>query len=560
MNKIYFALISLVGTATFTPGSAQVYGKNGMVVSENAIASKVGVEILKEGGNAIDAAVATAFALSVTFPQAGNIGGGGFLVYLDSTGYSTTVDFREKAPILATPDMFLDDNDQLINGSNHRGLKSVGVPGTVAGLYLAHQKYGVLQWKEVVQPSIDLCEKGIILSYTLSQQAEEICSGDSPEFLKNYFKNAEGDLIKFGEIWKQKELAGTLRIIRDKGKDGFYTGAVAEEIETYMKGNGGLITLEDLKKYEAIERTPVKGTYKEFEIIAMPPPCSGGVAIIEMLNIMEHANLDSIEFNSAQYVHIIAEAMRRAFADRAEYLGDPDFNFDMPLDKLTSKEFAKVRYDNIDFKRASVSDLTRFGQIYDGPSTTHISIIDKSGNSVSLTFSLEQSYGSGLGSPKLGFIFNNEMGDFNPQPGYTSSDGLIGTKPNLIEPEKRMLSSMSPTIITKDGRPYLIIGSPGGRTIISSVFQTILCVLDYDMPVNKAIEAMKVHHQWIPDQLVYEKNLLSPDTRKRLEAMGHILVERENIGRLCGITIDEKRKIYVGASDSSSPDGAAVGY
>jgi gamma-glutamyltranspeptidase/glutathione hydrolase len=276
--------------------------------------------------------------------------------------------------------------------------------------------------------------------------------------------------------------------------------------------------------------------------------------------MMEHANLDSIEFNSAQYVHIIAEAMRRAFADRAEYLGDPEFNFDMPLDKLTSKEFAKVRYNNIDFKRASDSDLTKFGQIYDGPSTTHISIIDKSGNSVSLTFSLEQSYGSRLGSPKLGFIFNNEMGDFNPQPGYTSSDGLIGTKPNLIEPEKRMLSSMSPTIITKDGRPYLIIGSPGGRTIISSVFQTILCVIDYDMPVNKAIEAMKVHHQWIPDQLVFEKNMLSPDTRKLLEAMGHILVERENIGRLCGITIDEKRKIYVGASDSSSPDGAAVGY
>lgn len=560
MNKFLLALISLCVIAAFTPAFAQVYGKNGMVVSENAIASKVGVDILKKGGNAIDASVATAFALAVTLPRAGNIGGGGFLVYMDSTGYSTTIDFREKAPLLATPDMFLDDKGGLIKGSNHKGLKSVGVPGTVAGLYLAHQKYGRLPWKEVVQPSIELAEDGFMLSYTLSEQAEKMNSGDYPEFIQNYFKNDKGELIKFGETWKQKELAKTLKIIRDKGKDGFYSGSVAQEIAKYMKENGGIITLEDLKKYKAIERTPLKGTYKDFEIIAMPPPGSGGVAIIEMLNIMEQANLDSIAFNSAQYVHLIAEAMRRAFADRAEFLGDPDFNLDMPLDKLTSKEFAKVRYDNIDFEKASVSDSTRFGQIYDGSSTTHLSVIDKSGNSVSLTYTLEYSYGSKLGSPKLGFIFNNEMGDFNPEPGLTNSSGLIGSKPNLIEAEKRMLSSMSPTIITKDGKPYLIIGSPGGRRIINTVFQTILSVLHYDMPVHKAIEAMKVHHQWLPDVLVYEKNLLSTDTQKKLESMGHILVERDYLGRLCGITIDEKTKIYVGASDSSSPDGGAVGY
>jgi len=560
INALLLALISTVGIVVSTPSFAQVFGKKGMVVSENAYASQVGIEILKKGGNAVDASVATAFALAVTFPQAGNIGGGGFLVYMDSTGYSTTIDFREKAPILASADMYLDEAGQLIKGSNHRGLKSVGVPGTVAGLYFAHQKYGVLSWNEVIQPSIDLAENGVILSWTLSQDAERINSGNAPEFLKNYFKNSKGELTKFGEIWKQKELANTLKIIRDKGKDGFYTGAVAEEIAAYMKENGGLITLEDLKKYEAVERKPVKGTYKDFEIISMPPPSSGGVAIIEMLNMMENANLDSIEFNSSQYVHLIAEVMRRAYADRAEYLGDPDFNVDMPLDKLTSKKFAKLRYKNINFMQASISDSIKFGQIYDGSNTTHLSVIDKKGNCVSLTYTLEQPYGCGLGSPKLGFIFNNEMGDFNPKPGYTDSRGLIGTAPNLIEPEKRMLSSMSPTIITKEGKPYLIIGSPGGRTIINTVFQTILCVLDYEMPINKAIEAMKVHHQWMPDQIVYEKDLLSPDTKKQLETMGHVLVEIENLGHLCGITIDERRKIYIGASDSSSPDGAAIGY
>src|SRR5690606_14988775 len=262
------------------------------------------------------------------------------------------------------------------------------------------------------------------------------------------------------------------------------------------------------------EREAITGTYKDYGIVSMPPPSSGGVAIIEMLNIMEQANLDSIPFNSTQYVHLVAEAMRRAFADRAEYLGDPDFNLEMPLDRLTSKEFAKMRYENIDINRASVSDSLKFGQLYDSPHTTHLSVVDKAGNAVSLTYTIEESYGSGLGSPKLGFIFNNEMGDFNPQPGYTDSGWLIGTNPNIIQPEKRMLSSMSPTIVTKNGELYLIIGSPGGRTIINTVFQTILNVIAYDMPLKKAIEAMKIHHQWFPDQLTFEKDLMSPDTQK----------------------------------------------
>jgi gamma-glutamyltranspeptidase/glutathione hydrolase len=408
-----------------------------MVVCDNKIASKVGIEILKKGGNAIDASIATALALAVTHPQAGNIGGGGFLVYLDRNKQATTIDFREKAPLAATKTMYLDKNNNLIKGSNHNGAKSIGVPGTVAGLYLAHRKYGVLPWKELVQPSVDLAEKGFKLSWTLAQHAKKFNSGDYPEFIKNFFSNDEQTRLKFNELWVQKELSNTLKLIRDQGRDGFYTGLVAKEIAAFMQANNGIITERDLAKYEAIERKPLKGTYKEYGIIAMPPPSSGGVAVIEMLNMMEHAKLDSIPFNSKQYVHLLAETMRRAFADRAEYLGDPDFNINMPLDKLTSKKFARMRLDHINLNKASVSDSTKFGHPYDGKNTTHLSVIDKKGNAVSLTYTLERSYGSYLGASKLGFIFNNEMGDFNPKPGYTNSGWLIGTAPNTIAPEKK---------------------------------------------------------------------------------------------------------------------------
>lgn len=547
----FFVLTSCLG---------QTYAKNGMVVSDNKIASEVGVAILKKGGNAIDAAVATAFALAVVHPQAGNIGGGGFIVFMNAAGGSTTIDFREKAPLRATPDMFLDENDDLIEGSNHQGLKSVGVPGTVAGLYLAHQKYGSLPWKELVQPSVDLAENGFILSWTLASHAKRMQENTTPKFMQDYFKKSNGVLVEFGEIWEQPALAKTLELIRDKGKDGFYKGKVAREIEKFMKANGGIITRKDLKEYTAIERSPVKGSYNEYEIYSMPPPSSGGVALIEMMNIMELANLDSVQFNSATYVHLVAETMRRAFADRAEFLGDPDFNPEMPIAKLISKEFAQRRYRNIDFERASKSDSTKFGQLYDGTNTTHLSVIDKNGSAVSLTYTLEYSYGSKLGSPRLGFIFNNEMGDFNPQPGYTDSGWLIGTDPNIIQPGKRMLSSMTPTIVSKEGKPYLVIGSPGGRTIINTVFQTVLNVLAYEMPIHKAIEAMKIHHQWLPDRLIFETHLMSPDTQKALEEMGHMMYGTRNLGRLMGIINSEEQGIYIGASDSSSPDGAAVGY
>ncbi|WP_084123375.1 gamma-glutamyltransferase [Aquiflexum balticum] len=540
---------------------AQTYGKNGMVVSDNILASEVGIDILKKGGNAIDASIATAFALAVTHPEAGNIGGGGFIVLMKSDGEVTTFDFREKAPLKATSDLFQDADGNLIEGSNHETIKAVGVPGTVAGLYLAHQKYGSLPWAELVQPAVDLAEKGFPMTWGLYQVAMRMSElDDSYDIMKNYFRNENGEIIQPGEIWTQAALANTLSLIRDHGHDGFYKGPVAEEIASYMKEKGGIITKEDLAKYEAIERKPLKGTYNEFEIYSMPPPSSGGVALIEMMNLMELADLEKIEFNSTAYVHLVAEAMKRAFADRAEHLGDPDFNPDLPVDRLTSKAFAKMRFENIDMSKASLSDSSRYGQLYDGSSTTHFSVVDKDGNAVSLTYTLEHSYGVKMGSSKLGFIFNNEMGDFNPVAGVTNSRGQIGSSPNLIAPEKRMLSSMTPTIVAKDGKPYLIIGSPGGRTIINTVFQTVLNVLEYDMRIDKAIEAMKIHHQWFPDEIRYERHLLSPDTRDALELMGHKLRAVNNLGVLMGITYDSRLKVYIGAADSSSEDGAAVGY
>nr|WP_026167250.1 gamma-glutamyltransferase [Balneola vulgaris] len=557
-HLLLFALVGLFFQNTTV--QAQTYARNGMVVSASEIASQTGIDILKQGGNAIDAAVGTAFSLAVTWPSAGNIGGGGFIVFMDKDGKATTFDFREKAPLASTQDMFLDENGEVISGINHNTLLAVGVPGTVAGLYKAHQKYGKLPWKDVVQPAVTLAKEGFPFTWSLYRAGSSYSKNENLPFMQQYFLNENGELPEPGEIWTQPELAYTLSLIRDHGRDGFYKGEVAKEIASYMKENGGIITEEDLAKYEAIEREPLKGTYKGYEIYSMPPPSSGGATIIQMMNMMEQANFDEIEFNSASYIHLLAETMRRAYADRAQHLGDPDFNPDMPVDRLISKEHAKNRFANLDMTKASESDSSKFGQLYDGTNTTHFSVMDKDGNAVSLTYTLEHSYGVKMGSEKLGFIFNNEMGDFNPQPGVTTSRGQIGTPANVVAPEKRMLSSMSPTIIAKDGKPYLLIGSPGGRTIINTVFQTILNVVEHDMRVDKAIEALKIHHQWLPDRIVYEGDLMSPDTRKILEAMGHTLSTRTNLGALMGITYFPEQNLIIGAADSSRPDGAAIGY
>jgi gamma-glutamyltranspeptidase/glutathione hydrolase len=541
--------------------SAQTYAKNGMVVSASKISSQTGVDILQQGGNAIDAAIATAFSLAVTHPTAGNIGGGGFMVFMNARGETTTIDFREKAPLASSETMFLDEEGKIKDNSNHKGLLATGVPGTVAGLYLAHQKYGKLPWKDLVQPAIDLAENGFAFNWNLFNAAKRFKKvADDYPFMATYFNNEQDELTQPNEIWKQSALANTLKQIRDKGRDGFYKGDIAQKIDTYMKANGGIITTEDLEKYEAVERKPLNGNYKGYDIYGMPPPSSGGATLIQMMNTMELVDWDNVEFNSTEYVHIVAEAMRRGFADRAEHLGDPDFNPDMPVDKLISKAHANNRFKNISMERASVSDSTKFGQIYDSKNTTHFSIIDKDGNAISLTYTLENGYGVKMGSKELGFIFNNEMGDFNPVPRATTSGSQIGTKPNLVAPQKRMLSSMSPTIVAKDGKPYLIIGSPGGRTIINTVFQTTLNVLEFNMRIDKAIEAMKIHHQWSPDVLAFEKHLMSPDTRKALEVMGHKLRAVNGLGALMGITINPETGIITGASDSSRPEGAAIGY
>jgi gamma-glutamyltranspeptidase/glutathione hydrolase len=562
---VVFLFLNIAGTPP--PGRNPTYAKNGMVVSASMIASEIGRDVLKRGGNAIDAAVATAFALSVTWPTAGNIGGGGFIVYADKTGKTTTIDFREKAPLAATEKMYLDSNGNVIKDLNHEGILSVGVPGTVAGLHLAHTRYGKLPWADLVDPAVRLASKGFQFTYALHQQSKSLKSefDKYPSTKKVMYKNGT-DFYEPGEVWKQPDLAAVLKQIKKHGRDGFYKGEVAEKLAAFMKANGGLITEEDLVKYNAIERTPLTGTYRGYTIHTMPPPSSGGVALIEMLSILEGYNLDSIGYKSADYVHIVAEAMRRAYADRAEFLGDPDFNSDLPVTKLISKEHAEKMRKTISIERTSPSDSTMFGQFYESPgNTTHLSVVDKEGNAVSLTYTLEENYGSKVVAEGLGFFLNDEMGDFNPQPGVTNRKGQIGTKPNLIVPGKRMLSSMTPTILLKDGKPVLIVGSPGGRTIINTVLQVILNHVDHHMNIAQAVEMPRFHHQWLPDQISFEHFSFAPEVQARLKEKGHKLDEKP-IGALyypghaMSISVDHISGYRLGAADSRAADGGAAGY
>ena len=546
-----------------TGGRIPVYARHGMVTSSSAIASEIGKEVLRKGGNAIDAAVATAFALAVTWPSAGNIGGGGFIVYRSADGKVTSFDFREKAPLAAHEKMYLDANGALIPGINHRGLLSVGVPGTVAGLYQAHAKYGKMDWKKLVDPAIKLAQKGIPFSHALHQHSKRLRKEWEaiPSTAEIMYKE-DGSYYEPGEVWRQRDLAKTLKRIRNQGRDGFYKGETADKLVAFMKKGGGLITHEDLEKYEAIERTPVEGTYRGYRVISMPPPSSGGVALIQMLNMLEGYNLKEMGYHSADYVHTLAEVMRRAFADRAEHMGDPDFNPDMPVDKLISKEYAERLRQSISMDVASASDSSKYGQIYDGTSTTHFSVVDKDGNAVSLTYTLENSYGAQIIAEGLGIFLNDEMGDFNPVPGLTNSRGLIGSSPNQIKPEKRMLSSMTPTIIEKDGKLFMVIGTPGGRTIINTVLQVILNVIDHDMNIARAIEAPRIHHQWLPDRLDFEQHALSPDTQDRLKSKGHKLNELGHAaqGHAMGIVVAAGEGWLAGSADSRSPDGGVAAY
>ncbi|PSR56765.1 gamma-glutamyltransferase [Adhaeribacter arboris] len=538
--------------------------QNGMVVSSHYLASQAGDEILKKGGNAVDAAVATALALAVTLPSAGNIGGGGFLVYHGHNGYQTTFNFREKAPLAATATMYLDENGKIKNNSNHEGLLSVGVPGTVAGLYLAHQKLGKLKWAELVRPAIKLAKKGFVSTWAMQDFLDYIEANKAkyPTTAATFLKNG-ATKYQPGEIWKQKDLANSLKRIKKHGAAGFYKGKTAQLLVDFMKANGGIITPKDLEKYQAEELKPIHGTYRGYDIYSMPPPSSGGVALVEMLNILEGFNLTEMGPNSGSYLHVLTEAMRRAYADRAQYIGDPNFNANMPLPQLLSKPYAEKLRTTINLAKASVSDSARFTAAYlrpESPETTHLSVVDKEGNAVSLTYTLENSYGCRIVVPGAGFLLNNEMGDFNPVPGITNNKGQIGTPANLVAPEKRMLSSMTPTIVAKDGKPVLVIGSPGGRTIINTTMQVILNVLDHKMNVAEAIESPRIHHQWLPNVTSFEKLGFSPDTQKLYESMGHPLIKVGGIGSAMGIFIDHNKKLLYGGADSRSFDGKAVGH
>lgn len=561
LKPLILFLCLLWGFSALAAGLTPERARHGMVSSSSRLASEAGVEMLKRGGNAVDAAVATAFAMAVTWPTAGNIGGGGFLVYHGEDGHATTFDFREKAALAATEDMYLGADGRVLNNSNHAGALAVGVPGTVAGMWLAHQELGSLPWEELIQPAIDLARAGIPITYALQSGFQR----NAPRFRAyppsvSKFLREDGSYYSLGDTWYQPDLAHTLELIRDQGKDGFYRGENARRFADYLQSIGGIITEEDLARYEAVEREPIRGSYRGHEIISMPPPSSGGITLVQMLNILEGYDLAEIGHNSADYVHLLTESMRRAYANRARYLGDPDFNSDMPIERLLSKDYAAELRSSIDMDRKSESDEARFAQPYESEDTTHYSVVDRDGNMVSVTYTLEYGYGSGIVVEGGGYLLNNELGDFNAVPGLTDRTGTIGTPANRVAPEKRPLSSMTPTIVAVDGKPLFATGSPGGRTIINTTLQTILNVIDFDLDIAESINAGRIHHQWLPDITSFEANRFSPDTLRLYEAKGHRYRARGSQGAAMGVYYDREEGLFLGAADSRQGDSGAVGY
>jgi gamma-glutamyltranspeptidase / glutathione hydrolase len=534
--------------------------RRGMVVAEDRIAADMGAAVLRDGGNAVDAAVATAFSLSVTHPAAGNLGGGGFLLYREPSGKAVAYDFRETAPARAHAQMFLDDG-LYDEARHHRQHLAVGVPGTVAGLHLAWTDAGSLPWERLVGPAIELAERGFVISPTLALSLSNALPKlrGSPAALAQFSR--DGRPYAPGELLKQPDLAHSLRLIRDQGPRGFYHGEVAERIEQEMRRHGGWITRADLAGYAAKLRLPVRGQYREYEVLSMPPPSSGGVVLLLMLNILEGTDPADPGLGAPDTVHWLAEAMRRGFAERALHLGDPDFNPGMPVDRLISKEYADELRRTIRPGRASVSATNRFSWPVESDATTHLSVVDAQRNAVALTYTLEESYGSGIMAPGTGFLLNNEMGDFNAAPGLTATHGLIGTAPNLAAPHKRMLSSMSPTILTRDGRVFLVLGSPGGRSIINTVLQVILNVVDHRMELPDAVAALRVHHQWLPDRIQFERGALTPPSQAELARRGHALVEQESPqGAVMAIRLHAVQDELEGVADPRAGDGGARGW
>jgi len=556
------ATAALAASTSFSQGDAPVSSKNGMVISTQKLASDVGAQILAKGGNAVDAAVATAFALAVTHPSAGNIGGGGFMVYRPAKGEPMTVDYREKAPLKSTQTMYLDAEGKIVRQRTATGYLAPGVPGTVRGFALAHKQWGKLPWKDLVMPAATLAEKGFPLSDALSRSLNrEVANGMKPyaASVTAYGKPGGGEW-KAGDTIVLRDLGRTLRAIAENGPDAFYKGWIADSIAASMKAGGGLISKEDLAQYEAKTRAPIKGTYRGYDLITMPPPSSGGVTMIEMLNILEQFDLAKLGSMSSQSLHLQIEAMRRGYLDRARYLGDPDF-VQMPLDKLTSKAYAKTLAQSIDRNKASSSVelgkdiVTTVASANEEEETTQFSIVDKDGNAVSNTYTLEGGFGSHVVVSGAGFILNNEMGDFNKKPGETNTRGDIGTPANLIAPGKRMLSSMSPTIVTKNGSLFMVTGSPGGRTIINTVMEIVTNAIDFGMDARGAVSTPRFHHQWLPDSVTFERNAIPDSTADRLKAMGHAVKFGATQGD--GHTIIIKDGVAYGANDKRSADSKA---
>ena len=559
-NRIIFLLLVVVAVACNNKPKpvTGLVTDSAMVVCAHPLASKVGADILRKGGNAVDAAIATQLALAVVYPVAGNLGGGGFMVLRLQDGKIDALDYREKAPAAATTDMYIGETGEVETDLSVNGHLASGVPGTVAGLAEAHRKYGKLPWEELVQPSINLALQGFTLT---AREAEGL--NEQQEYLKKYNTQVPENLIN--DAWQEgdsiwyEDLGNTLERIRDTGAAGFYEGKTADDIVAEMVRGKGIITHEDLKSYTAVWRTPLTSAYKNYKIISMPPPSSGGVALVQLLKSVEKYPLKDMGWNTSESIHLLTEAERRAYADRAAYLGDPDFTT-VPVAELTSDTYITSRMSTYDPEKVTASAGLKEGTLSmkESEQTTHLSVVDAEGNAVSVTTTLNGGYGSSVIVAGSGFLLNNEMDDFSAKPGVPNMYGAIGGEANKIEPGKRMLSSMTPTIVEKDGKLFMVVGTPGGTTIITSVFQTILNVVEHGMTMQDAVAAKRTHHQWAPDAIFNEKNAFTKKDSLRLVEKGHVFKTRGGIGRVDAILVRTDNKLEGGADPRG--DDTADGF
>ena len=533
-----------------------VVSENAMVVSARKEASQIGINILKKGGNAFDAMVGTELALAVSYPSAGNIGGGGFMVYRKFDGSIGALDYREKAPLKSYETMYLDENNEIIEGLSVMGALSVGVPGTIAGVFEVHEKFGSLPIEEIIKPVIELANKGVIVTRNQSERIKEN---------QKYFKLVNRDEILFNKEFKINDtikysnLASTLNKIMLNGKDEFYRGETAKKLVSFIQKNGGIISLEDLEKYKPKWREPIVFKYDDLKIISMSPPSSGGICLNQIFKMIEPYDLESYGHNSVNYIKLLVEAEKRSFADRSHFLGDTDF-IRIPLNEILNQEYLLKRMQDFSFEKITVSNSLSHGNINinESEETTHYSIVDQFGNAVAVTTTLNGSFGSKLYCEELGFFLNNEMDDFSSKPGFPNMYGLIGGEANKIEPEKRMLSSMSPTIVEKKGKLYMTLGTPGGSTIITSVLQTILNVHEFKMSMDEAVNSPRFHHQWMPDSIRIESSRFNPKIKNELLEFGYKLIDKGSIGRVDGILIKSQNKLEGGADKRG--DDTAIGY